>query len=141
MAKEQYTKTIYIYDGKEFDGEGLEIEDVKTLLSATFPEIANSTTKVEIKDGVRRITFTKVAGTKGITSVEISKKLSTLKPCEFLGANIILSFLKKEKFDLEKQISELEILKNKADNKAEDSSSILERFKFLRPKTNFTEGI
>lgn len=140
MAKEQYTKTIYIYDGKEYDGEGLEIEDVKTLLSATFPEIANSDTKEEIKDGVRKITFTKVAGTKGATPKEIAKKLCTLKECEFLGKNILIHLLGGS-FDLDKQISELDKLEKDCINKQEQNKKFLQGFIFIESKPTFTEGI
>lgn len=140
MAKGQYTKTIYIYDGKEFDGEGLEIEDVKTLLSATFPEIANSETKEEIKDGVRRITFTKVAGTKGATSAQIAKKLCTLKECDFLGKNIITHLLGGS-FELDKQIEELGKLEKDCINKQEQNKRFLHGFIYIESKPTFAEGI
>ena len=140
MAKGQYTKTIYIYDGKEFDGEGLEIEDVKTLLSATFPEIANSETKEEIKDGVRRITFIKVAGTKGATSAQIAKKLCTLKECEFLGKNILMHLLG-ESFDLNKQLNELDKLKQDCIKKETQNKKFFQGFICIESKPTFAEGI
>ncbi len=140
MAKEQYTKTIYIYDGKEFDGEGLEIEDVKTLLSATFPEIANSTTKEEIKDGVRRITFTKIAGTKGATSAQIAKKLCTLKECEFLGKNILIHLLGGS-LDLDKQIEELGKLEKDCITKEKQNEKFIQGFICMESKPSFAEGI
>ena len=140
MAKGQYTKTIYIYDGKEFDGEGLEIEDVKTLLSATFPEIANSETKEEIKDGVRRITFTKVAGTKGATSAQIAQKLCTLKECDFLGKNILMHLLG-ESFDLNKQLNELDKLKQDCIKKETQNKKFIQGFTCIESKPTFAEGI
>lgn len=140
MAKEQYTKTVYVYDGKEFDGTDISIEDAKNLLSATFPEVANSTTKEEIKDGVRRVTFTKVAGTKGITGKDIANKLSKLKECDFLGKNIIQHLLGGS-LDLDKQISELEQLEKDCVSKQQQTEKFIKGFIVMESKPTFTEGI
>jgi hypothetical protein len=82
---EKFSKTIYVYDGKEFPGDDIDETDMIAMLSSTFPEVSNATTETTIKDEIRYIEFIKKAGTKGASSAEIVAKLDTLHPMENLN--------------------------------------------------------
>ena len=65
--KKEYTKTIYIYDEREYPGEeGMSDEEMQELLGSFYKEIEDAETSEEIKDGVRYVTFEKQAGKLGL---------------------------------------------------------------------------
>lgn len=108
-----YTKTVFVYDGKEFPGDDIELSDMIAMLSSTFPEVSNATTETAVKDGVRYIEFIKKAGTKGATSSEIVAKLDTLHAlpnidsASFKLVMTNMTPLNKQEEALSKQVQEL----------------------------------
>ena len=84
--------------------------------------------------------FTKIAGTKGATSAQIAKKLCTLKECEFLGKNILMHLLG-ESFDLNKQLNELDKLKQDCIKKETQNKKFFQGFICIESKPTFAEGI
>ena len=84
--------------------------------------------------------FTKIAGTKGATSAQIAQKLCTLKECDFLGKNILMHLLG-ESFDLNKQLDELDKLKQDCIKKETQNKKIIQGFTCIESKPTFAEGI
>ena len=117
-----------------------DYEEIINFRMKIFDLMLGLSTVKEIKDGVRRITFTKVAGTKGATSAQIAKKLCTLKECDFLGKNIITHLLGGS-FELDKQIEELGKLEKDCINKQEQNKRFLHGFICIESKPTFAEGI
>lgn len=65
--KKEYTKTIYIYDAREYPGEdGMSDDEMQELLGSFYKEIEDAEKSEEIKDGVRYVTFEKQAGKLGL---------------------------------------------------------------------------
>lgn len=78
--KEEYTKTIYKYDGKPFDEiAGFSDKKMQEMLASFFPEVANAKISEEIKNGVRTVTFTKQAGRLG-GSAKIAEEVLRCQP-------------------------------------------------------------
>ena len=84
--------------------------------------------------------FTKIAGTKGATSAQIAQKLCTLKECDFLGKNILMHLLG-ESFDLNKQLNELDKLKQDCIKKETQNKKFFQGFICIESKPTFAEGI
>lgn len=61
------TTRVFLYDGREFGDPDptLSIEEVRKQLAEFFPELVNADHREEIRDGQRRVTFSRRIGTKG----------------------------------------------------------------------------
>lgn len=66
------------YGGRSLDAPaGLTLDEIKSLMSRHFPELADPEVKADKKDGVTTYTFSKKAGRKGATNtVAIDRLLS-----------------------------------------------------------------
>lgn len=142
---EEYTKTICKYDGREIPiGEGgkLTEEEIQTLLSSTFPELANADYDTEIKEGVRCIEFIKKAGTKGSSSIAITDRLNMLKPAENLNT-IACNALLVQDTDFVRAGKTIEEISAKIEKKLKNNFSLMTRIKALTPKISNSniEGI
>jgi len=58
---------IFVYDDRKFpdNDPAMSVEDVKTMMTDFFPELANAEVREQTKDGDTYIEFVRKTGTKG----------------------------------------------------------------------------